>query len=136
MLGTLSRILRTASLTATPREALDLLLGWTVQNLEIDVCALYLHEKETGRFELFVARGDARPTPRLVGAASLVARRREPVVSTTEGDIGRDLRGRLAKQGFHAYLEVPVIRFGKVVAVLENLRISPREHVATCHPPG
>ncbi len=119
MLKSLSQISRAASIAATPREALDLLLSWAAERQQSDLGALYRYDGAGGGFRLLAARGERQPAPRPLGPAESAARRREPVF----GD-GADetVRKRLAGSGFRDCLSVPLIRFGRVVAVLEILR--------------
>jgi phosphotransferase system enzyme I (PtsP) len=127
MLKSLSLVLHEAGLKSNREEALDLLLGWVIGALGANACALYRRSPDTGQLDLLAARGQMTGATTAPDLANICAEEIAPI--RLEGP-GRHPRYSLGDgdplDPFGAYLGVPLIRFRKVVGVLEVRRRTDR----------
>lgn len=125
MLNKLSRILNEASLSANRDDALELILGWVVETLAVDVCVFHVRRRETGKLDPLTVKGRLEATIAWPGLTQLVVREGGPVRLKYPWAHPRNRPTSGDRIGpFRAYLGVPVIRFGEVLGVLEILRLA------------
>ena len=123
MLKKLGLLFREASLQPNRNQALGLVLDWVVDELQVDVCALYEKHARSNELCLLALDGSAgreTPPPSL---ASQVATGFAPI--RLEHPWHHPRYGPKPRDGqpvYQTYLGVPVIRLRKVLGVLEAQR--------------
>jgi phosphotransferase system enzyme I (PtsP) len=123
MLKKLGLLFREASLQPNRNQALGLVLDWVVDELQVDVCALYEKHARSNELCLLALDGSAgreTPPPSL---ASQVATGFAPIRLQHPWDHPRyGPKPRDGQPVYQTYLGVPVIRLRKVLGVLEAQR--------------
>jgi len=127
MLKKIGLLFREASLQPDRSKALGLVLDWVIDELQVDVCALYEKGGQFGELHLLALAGSTpqEPPPSL---ASQVATGFAPMrVEHPWHHPGYRPKPSAGQRLFHAYLGVPIIRLRRVLGVLEAQRKDERQ---------
>jgi phosphotransferase system enzyme I (PtsP) len=128
MLKKISLLFREASLQPDRGKALGLVLDWVVDELQVDVCALYEKGGQSGEFHLLTLAGSPPQEPLPPSLASQIATGFAPMrVEHPWHQPEYAPKPKVRQRVFHAYLGVPIIRLRRVLGVLEAQRKDDRQ---------
>ncbi|MCP3885706.1 MAG: GAF domain-containing protein, partial [Propionibacteriaceae bacterium] len=104
---------------------MELIVGWVVETLTVDVCVLHVRQPETGKLDPLAIKGQSQVTAAWPGLTQLVVKEGGPVRLEYPWSHPRNRPSSGDRIGpFRAYLGVPIIRFREILGVLEILRLA------------
>lgn len=134
MLDTLHRLIQEVNAAHSLKHALDIIVHRVSEAMRVDVCSVYLVDREADEYVLMaslglnpVAVGKVR-LRRGEGLVGLVGERAEPV-NLDKADQHPRFRyfPETGEERFHAFLGVPIIHFGQLLGVLIVQQVEARQ---------
>ena len=133
-IGTIQKIAQSINASIDLTDALNKLVLAIKETLQVDVCSMYLNDKENDHYILMATDG---LNPEAVGKVTidygeglvgLVGRRSEPVnIEHADKHPRFKLIPECGEESYHSFLGLPVIQRGELLAILVVQQISPRQ---------